>query len=377
MADRMDALSGTALRGPAGSSPEDAPTARGTWQGEAVLVAPPSVESLLDDAKEELTFAIAEQMEIKDIEDRSVEESGSYGERVNEIEGVWKLLDEQLPDLDLDALRALLENFLEQETLSEDDISRMVQERFGDPSHTYAALDTLASELRGHGREEMADRTAAVRDRMLQDNGPAIRAGLNVSATAFEVAAGDRAAAAELRDLYRTTVLAAPGPAGVYRGMIQQFGVDGFSDHLRFLTRAVGDDLAAAGPSVEPARLQELLEDLSALRVLDTAHDRCAQLARRVNQQGPVTLTPTEVLQNLLPLTEEPINGPAKLLALADRLGIPADRYDTRVALLRESRDVLAALPVAVYRDGDARMTLLRAVQEAMDITIEQEEGTA
>lgn len=375
MSDRIDRLAGAGFRSPLGESAEGLQQTRGSWQGESVEVAPRDATSLLADAKEELAMAMSEQMEVKDIEERQVEDPGTYGERVNEIEGVWGMLQEQLPDLDLDALRGLLEHFLEQTDPSDEDIRRLVDQQFSDPSHAFAALDTIAGQLRTAGRDELATRVIAARDRLQAERGPDIRAGLNVTAAAFELADGDRQEAAALRDLYRASVFATSGPAGLYRGIIEQFGVEGFADRLRFLTRATADDLAAEGPSVEPARLQQLLGDLSTLRVLDTVHDRCKLAVTRLSQQGQDGLTPTGMLQVLLPLTTDPMVGPNKLLAVPDGLGVPADQFEIRVGVLRESRDILAMVPVTVYRDGDVRAAVLRAAQEAMDLTIEQEEN--
>jgi type III secretion protein W len=375
MADRIEGLSGPAFRSPGGTPEETLPDTRGTWQGETVEVGPRDAASLLADAMEELTFALAEEMEVKEIKERKVEEEeDAFGDRVHEIHGVWKMLEEQLPDLDLEALRELFEELVGTDA-SEEEIARKVGERFRDPTHADAALDGLEKALRAAGDTALADRVATVRERFRAENGPAIRAGLNVTGAVMEVAAGDRAAAGELRDLYRATVFGVPGPAGLYRGIISQFGIDGFADRIRFLTRAAGDDLAAAGPSVDPVRLQELIRDLSALRVLDTVHERCGTLAARLERQNGVTVTPTDLLQHLLPLTEETVSGPSKPLGLPERLGLPASPPEAGIMLLREAREVMGMMPVAIYRDMDARAAVLRGMQEAMDIMIEREEA--
>jgi type III secretion protein W len=374
MADRIEGPSGAAFRMPGGQAEETLQDARGTWQGETIEVAPRDVASLLADAREELTFAHSEEMEVKEIKERKVEEEETYGERVNEIEGAWKMLEEQLPDLDLNALRELFEELVGTDA-SEEEIARKVNERFRDPTHADAALDGLEKALRAAGDTELADRVANVRERFRAENGPAIRAGLNVTRAVMEVAAGDRAAAGELRDLYRATVFNSPGPGGLYRGIVGQFGIEGFAERMRFLTRAAGDDLAAAGPSVDPAQLQELIRDLSALRVLDTVHERCGTLAARLERQNGMTVAPTDLLQHLLPFTEETVNGPSKPLALPEKLGLPASPLEGSITLLREAREVMAMMPVAIFRDMDARAAVLRGMQEAMDIMIEREEA--
>ena len=376
MSDRIDGIANTFRMPTEHSQQETLQDPQGNWHGESVEVGPRDALSLLQDAKEELTTLMSEEMEVKDIKEREIEEKEfGYADRVNEIEGAWKMLEEQLPDLDLNALHDLLEEFMGAGDLSEDDIRRMVGEKFKDPSHAFAAMQGLEQALRTVGRDEMADRVASVREQFAAEHGPSIRAGLNITKTALEISGGDRVAAGELRDLYRSTVFGKPGPSGLYRGIIDQFGVEGFADRMRFLTRAVGDDLVAEGPSVDPARLQELIRDLSTLRVLDTVHERCDQLTARLERQNQVKVETTDVMQSLLPLTEETVNGPSKIIAVPEKLGIPETRLDARITLLREARDVMALMPVAIYRDADARGAVLRAMQEAMDITIEQEEA--
>lgn len=377
MSDRIDSISNLTYRPSTDQSETGLQDTTGTWQGETVEVGPRDALSLLDDAKEEITTLVSEEMEIKDIKERKVEEPDhTYSERVNEIEGAWKMLEEQLPDLDLNALHDLFEEFMEAGDLSEEEIQRRVSEKFPDPSHAFMAMQGLDDALRINGREEMAERVGTVRERFMSENGPSIRAGLNVSKTAMEISGGDRAAAQELRDLYRSTIFGTPGPSSVYRGIIDQYGMDGFGERLRFLTKAVGDDLSSEGPSIDRARLQELIRDLSTLRVLDTVHERCGQLTDRLERQNHVKVEPTNVMQALLPLTEEPVNGPSKIIAIPEKLGIPQTQIEARITLFREAREVMGMLPVAIYRDMDARGSVLRAMQEAMDIAIEQEEAT-
>jgi type III secretion protein W len=353
--------------------------AAGSWRGEAVRIAAPDIASLLDNAKEELSFAHSSRMERKSIQERRITraERGQQAERQEQLEERQVHLDEytgRLPDFDQRRYASMLED-LRKSGEGMEGILRRARERFPDPSHAFAALDLAQNRFREEGDGERARLLAAARDRLAEENGEAIRAGLNVSVAAFEFAEGNREAAADLRERYRETVFSEPGPSGLYRGIIAKFGAEGFPSHIRFLSRAVGDDLGAAGPSVEPARLHELVRDLSALRVLDTVHERCAQLAERVARQAGAVVTVTEIMRQLLPLTEEVVAGPSKLIGLPAQVGIPEDRIEAQIAFLREAREIVAMLPPGLFRDVDARFAVLRAAQEALDVLIEREEG--
>jgi type III secretion protein W len=373
MSDRFDAGAAAFARTlPREAASTNTTQAAGSWRGEAVRLVPDAL-SLLADAKEELTFAHSERMESKAIAERNVEDAGlSQVERVQRIQELM----EQLPDLDpreLDAFRAAL-GALRGDGQA---MLRELRERFPDPSHAFAALSDAEGDARARGDTALADTLAGLRDGLEAAEGPAIRAGLNITRTAFETAEGDRAAAAKLRDAYRETVFARPGPAAVYKSILDRAGMEGFAEQLKFLTRALGDELLAAGPSVEKPQLRELLQDLSALRALDTVHERCKEMARRVGRIGGVAPQPTAIMQKLLPLTEEAISGGSRFKAIPEQVGVPRDRLDAQILFLREARDVMAMMPVSVYRDLDARLSALNGVQMAMDDLIEREETEA
>jgi type III secretion protein W len=384
MSDRIDRIGGAGPRLGAGSGGEDVSAATGNWRGETVRVeSGRDVRSLIDMAKEELGSPHSEAMQEKKIEERVVEEEeGRYGERVDEVGGVWKFLG-QLPDMDLRALAGLIEDLEKLEkaegvrTDTPDRILALVAQHFEDPAHVFAALEQAEQRFRTLGHGEFADAIKQAKDQYETEHGPEIRAGLNVTAAAFEAVDGDRLEAQRLRDLYRDTVFNTTGPAAVYKGVIDQFGTEEFPQRIKFLTRALGDDLSSAGPSVEPTRLHELIGQLSDLRVLDTVHERCGQMVDRLHRQNDVPLSVTGVMQELLPLTAEPVSGPTRLLALPGRLGIPESRVEAGIALLRETREVMALVPTGIYRDLDARASVLRGIQEAMDELIEREEEAA
>lgn len=371
MSDRIDAVGHTTLRHDNAEAEAAPGGATGTWHGEGVRLEAPDALSLLEDAKEELTFMHQERMESKSIEERNLRnEDESKSERVQRIREML----EQLPDLDSDELDAFRAALLAGKCDAAATLREM-RERFSDPSHGHAALQYAEHELRAGGEAELADRVAEARAQMEAEEGPAIRAGLNVTKAAFETAEGDRAAAAGLRESYRTAIFGKPGPSGVYKGIIDRVGVEGFSAQVKFLTRALGDDLGAAGPSVERPQLRELLENLYALRTLDTVHERCGELAGRVKRLCGTEVAPTAVMQRLLPLTEETVSGPSKIKGIPEQVGVPARRLDAQILFLREAQGVMAMMPPAVYRDMDARFSVLGGIQEAMDLLIEREEA--
>lgn len=351
---------------------EPVPVQVGSWRGEAVRLAGPTHATLLEQAREERTFGFSEAIESRALVERKISEErlAPSLSAVHEIDAYF----ERLPYFDRTELPGLLRDIRRDDSALQD-ILRKVRRRFADPSYAYAALDLAARELRREGLDQLAIRTNGAKAQLMAKQGVAVRAGLNISVVATEVAAGDQRLAAELRDFYRATVSSDPGPLRLYRDILSKFGVEGFARHVAFLTRALGEDIASAGPSVEPARLWEILSGLSALRVLDTVHECCQKMVERIRRRNIIDITATGVMWQLLPLLEDTVPGPSKIIPIPERLGIPLVHLDMQIAVLRDSRDLLAMIPVGVYRDLDARESTLRAIEEAMDIRIEQEES--
>ncbi|WP_353642804.1 type III secretion system gatekeeper subunit SctW [Mesorhizobium sp. WSM2239] len=351
---------------------EPVPVQVGSWRGEAVRLAGPTHATLLEQAREERTFGFSEAIESRALTERKISK-----ERVAPPLGAVPGIDAyfaRLPNFDRTELPGLLRDIRSDDSALQD-ILRKARQRFADPSYAYAALDLAARELRREGLDQLAARTDGAKAQLMAKEGVAVRAGLNISVAASEEAAGDQMLAAELRDFYRATVSHDPGPLRLYREILSKSGVESFARHVAFLTRALGDDIASAGPSVEPARLWEILSGLSALRVLDTVHECCQKMVERIRRRNTIDITATGVMWQLLPLVEDAVPGPSKFISIPERLGIPPAHLAMQIAVLRDSRELLAMIPVGVYRDLEARELALRAIEEAMDIRIEQEES--
>jgi len=346
--------------------------AKGSWRGEAVQASAPDTMTMLANAKEELTFAHSERMEKKDLKERSVESRASeLAERVQQISEIL----ENMPDMDREGLlrfRALLQAMQGRS----DSFLEAAQERYPDPSQAYAALADAEQQFRRDGDTPRAEAAQAALRRLIDEQGPAVRAGLNITRTTFAETGGDPKATQELRDAYREAVFAKPGLANVYKGILERAGVEGFAQQLRLLTRAVGDELLAEGPSVEPPRLRQLLSDLSTMRTLDTAHERAEGLSKRLSKMGGVKVGATAMLRQFLPLTDDTISGPEKIHSIPQALGLPAARLEIQILFMREARDLMGSMPPGIFRDNEARFSLMGGMQQALDRLIEQEENT-
>lgn len=80
-----------------------------------------------------------------------------------------------------------------------------------------------------------------------------------------------------------------------------------------------------------------------------------------------------QLMRDVLPLMEERWIDGAKVRAIVDRLHLRTD--EARIYFLRELLALVRRLPLKVYKDEEARQRLITAVQEALDVAIEEEEA--
>ncbi len=79
-----------------------------------------------------------------------------------------------------------------------------------------------------------------------------------------------------------------------------------------------------------------------------------------------------DIVMQLLPLREQRYIDPNKLLKLADRLKIRD--VEAKIYFLRELLGIVRRLSLKIYGDPDDRLRLIDALQQALDLAIEEEE---
>ncbi len=82
-----------------------------------------------------------------------------------------------------------------------------------------------------------------------------------------------------------------------------------------------------------------------------------------------------ELLKALVDLTQEKWITPGRFNALASQWA--ADSVPLQIRFLTQLKSILRTMPVQAFPDLDARQSVLDALQEALDATINLEEGSA
>ena len=237
----------SALQGRSGGASQ---SAVGQFAGQQVQV--DEVDSMLSDAAEELGMHHSEKAESKHSSERKKEAVRSL--EIMTAEAVSDYLDAAQAFEDPEQLVHLAKRMLS----GQGDPARHAREAFQEPTQQFMAMQYA---LHQGEREGVASDVLEALRESLQDlemaHGPAIRADINSIATAAQPGAS-RVDIAQFQATYRDVVLGESSLAATLKMALERFGDKDFSVGLQRLTQALGQDLAAARPSCEPARLHSL-----------------------------------------------------------------------------------------------------------------------
>lgn len=377
---QSDVQSTTGIRQESGLDTPDIQAPKdGSYRGENVI-AMPSDASLIEDAfrdsVEELTHAIEEKEE-KDLSKREIEE----GTRSDQLERVLKLKEvqemiENLRDLSEEELQRVLGQLLAMKGATPRQLRERARESLKEPSHQYAALEATVAALRAQGAPQTRIDTAEAALKLLMDEeGPSVRAGINVSRAAAS-SAGDGVLGdiQSLRDTYRDSVLDYGGLSEVYGELVKKYGGDGLAQATGFLLNALADDMAAHGSSIDRSKLNAVLEDMYRLEVLTGMLENCNNLIAKTKAQGVVSVFKgTDLLKEVLDLQKNKWLSPEPIKELAGKVGVRDVQEE--INFLREFKELVRKVPIKAYPDPEQRTRILDAIQLALDDAIDREES--
>lgn len=344
-----------------GGSSEAAEAAQGNFNGRQVSVQPNAM-SLLADAAEELTFSAQETQE-KKISERKLLEEGGSAERYEKIE---KLL-ERLGDLEKSDLERFLDAMKKEATLR--NLDRLLGE-VKDPTHRHAML-SYAKEMLGESTEARALVEKAL-TKLMEQEGPAVRAGYNIAGIKGEAFLGDQAA---LRNLYRGTVLDYQSFTQAFDQLADKYGAKEFPKALEFLIRALSADMAATTPSTTMSQMKNIMDDLYMLEVLKNFYADSEKLLERLVEfcgRNVDKAKPQDIMSPLLRLKDENFVQSSQLTAVMPFL--ISEHPPCDVQFIQGLKDNVRKLPHKIFSDTDKRYNLLDAIQDLLDDAIDREE---
>jgi type III secretion protein W len=349
---------------------------QGQFRGDRVVQLP-SQTSMIEDALEELTETQSEKEE-KDISEREVDEGrlADQLERILALEKIKSLMS-ALKDLRKGDMTRALAQLLRFKNATPRQLQERARQAFKDPSHQYALLSALAEALKGgnapKGQVEAAEKAL---QGLMEEQGPSIRAGINVTAAAEEASVTGLGDVQGLRDAYRDAVLDYQGIQDAYAALIDRYGAGKLNDALAYLKASLAADMAAAGSSIDKTRLNAIIDDIFRLELLSGMLEDCGKLADQVHAWGAHPgLGAADLLKEVIALQQDKWLRPEQVRPLPRKAGLRD--IDKEIGFLRELKELMRRIPIKAYEDPGARQRLIEAVQLAMDDAIDREEQGA
>ena len=358
---------------PAVSSGQVAAT-EGRFRGEHVQHVRDPIAAL-EDAAEELTFGESERVE-KKLSKRKL--SSGEGARSVAMEQAQKYLRE-VPDLERNQkLSEFVKSILARgRPPNPDELRQSAREFSDDPTHQFLAL---ASAREQAAEQDTDPALVAALDKAIAtlqgDSGPAIQAGLNVSAVAQGFADREVGDIQQLRDFYRDVVLDCEDINAAYQRVVEDHPGKSFDEAVRFMLKALGADLAASTQSVSKVRLKQLMDDMYQLKSLNSVHEQCEDLIRRVQRNFDATPSATasrDLMSELLTAQNRAWQGADAFSNLPKKMGVRGD--EAGIYFLQGFKELVRFVPLKAFGDDMTRRDrVMISVQQALDVAIDNEE---
>lgn len=352
---------------------DDPSSQDGVWRGANVQVTA-TPDDLLTDAAEEITFGHSEHVESHKLEEREIEEEPPL--ELPRLDEILTYLESSGKDDQQEKLKQFLEALKRNAQQNNGTSPREESRRqFGNETEQFLALSYAAQSLQQEGGNDAL--LAQVRESLQElheDAGSRIRANLNTIHAAEQFGAGDADRIAAFQAAYHDAVLGGQNLGEMLKGALERFGTDDYRAAVKSLIRALGDDLASLrGTSVQPTRLNAVLQDLYQMEVLATMLDGCQALSSRMNtkHQLPAPAAGT-LLQDLVSASGERWSNASRFNAIADKHG--AKEPAARIEFLVQVKQLVRNMPLKVFADTDSRSNVLDAAQGALDDAIALEE---
>jgi type III secretion protein W len=356
--------------------------------GRKVVEQQPGEQNVLLGAASELTQAFAARMQQRGMKERTILTGGALAGLSKEIR--LKTLDntrqgkvrssraeegkdgarEQSTKAVDELARAILKN--------PDRIRQLTEEADGDPTAQFLLLLEAADsiEASGEGGEAVSSAVREVIEELFAERGDRVLADIN-TVDAYSKLSPEQAR--RFRTVYHDAAIGAETLGGVLNhivGLVNESDSGAsFTEMHRSMISALGMDIAAVRPSTDRAKLQALVSDLYHLEVIGTTLEGCDALAGKIEQRHGVSRFPSQQL------TTDLIGLAGERWVDADHFKRLADRYKAMeppaamVDFLTGARDLIKELPVKIFSTPENRQSLIDAAQDAVDYSIDREEG--
>jgi type III secretion system TyeA family effector delivery regulator len=179
----------------------------------------------------------------------------------------------------------------------------------------------------------------------------------------------------QLQSFAREELSAFESLGEVYTSLVGQHSPQDFMTAADVMIRKLGGDIHAQGSSTELVQLKSTLDTLYHLELarntFSTFNELTGRMATSFGEKWHDGAH--RLMRDVLPLKDQRWLDGSKVRTTVDKLGIAAS--DAKIYLLRELYVVFSKLPDKAYHDQESRLRVTGAVQEALDVAINEEEA--
>lgn len=322
-----------------------------------------SHDKALHDSMEEVSAAFGEQMESKSksLNRRQITQTQSRMEanieRIEKLTELFQLLENpRQPTLD-QQVRRMQGLMLQTPPAS---VEALIQAAGGDAARGDIVLRHVlaqAREQRDPGLEQAARDNL---ERLHQEKGPEVRAGLNTAA-AISLFSTDPQQKQILRELYYERIVHQQSPSSLLDALLERFDAQHFAAGLRTLQRALADDIASLASSISKTALNQMLKHLNDARQLSHTLSSSQQLLEQDAHRFPAaTLGPVELTRRLIGLSA---NG--AYVRDLHNLGreVAGQHAQRQLLFFNGLLRLVGTLPQTLWRDSKHRHTALHLIR--------------
>jgi type III secretion protein W len=331
---------------------------------------------ILTDAAEEITLSQSEKAEAKKLGERKISNRPSL--MLPKIEQIQEYLEKVGKGDQQKKLQDFVGTLKRRERDGQEGARPREEARRefgGNVTEQFLALSFAFETLSGEGgNDNLLELIRQDLENLSDDFGGHIRADLNTVGVAGDFGKGDPNETERFQSGYRDSVVNGENLKGMLRATLENFGEKDFGRAIEHLIRALGDDLTAMqGSSVEPSRLNAVLQDLYLLETLSTVLDGCREISGRMHKEhGIGPLNAGQLLEDLVGATGERFSTGGRFVSIAEKHGVRD--ITAQINFLTDVKVLVREMPVKVFADPDSRFNITGAVQEALDDIIAQEE---
>ena len=277
--------------------------------------------------------------------------------------------EENNPELSQKTLR-ILASFI-----SKDDSAEKILEKvfsvYPDPALADDALEYLVQTSSG----QMLDEIKKAKEILNRDYEKQVKIGKNIGAFSREFSKEGLGSPTALRDIYRDVTNNRRDPINLFNEFADKYNFQKMQVIILFMLKSLGADLKSKGPSIDPAELARLIEEVRSLKgILGVYHffysrDKLiSDLFEKIPFPRPKLVTFENLAKILIRMVAERYMSPEKLMETAKALGLDEEEA-AQIIIFTQMHDALRQISPKYFRTVQQRQDLSKLFVDTLEKT--------